>query len=184
MSNEVKELHIAELVPDDKNYNKGTEYGAHLLEKSIGQFGAGRSILLDKNNRIIAGNKATEAFGALGGEDVLVVETDGTKLVAVKRTDIDLDSKEGRELALADNATQKADLEWDIEALQDASDQWDIKPDEWGVEWEDEQDTQEDQPKDEPQICRITFTEAHNKERFLSACKEVLEEEYDCKILT
>ena len=186
MSNEVKELHIAELVPDDKNYNKGTEYGAHLLEKSIGQFGAGRSILLDKNNRIIAGNKATEAFGALGGEDVIVVETDGTKLVAVKRTDIDLDSKEGRELALADNATQKADLEWDIEALQAASEEWDIKPDEWGVEWEEEtpkpeKDDLSDELMDYNFRVEITCTSESEQEQIYN---ELTERGFVCRILT
>ena len=133
----IKTLNIADLVPDDKNFNRGTEYGGQLLERSFEKFGAGRSILLDKNNRIIAGNKASEKYGALGGEDVLVVETDGTKLVAVKRTDIDLDSREGRELALADNATQKADLEWDEGTIADVAAEWDINPDDWGVEMAD-----------------------------------------------
>lgn len=130
---EIKKISIADLVPDDKNFNKGTEYGGQLLERSFEKFGAGRSILLDKNNRIIAGNKASEKYGALGGEDVLVVETDGTKLVAVKRTDIDLDSKEGRELALADNATQKADLDFDEETIKEATAKWGIEPEDWGV---------------------------------------------------
>lgn len=125
---------IDKLVPDDKNFNKGTEYGKQLLGKSFAQFGAGRSILLDKNNRIIAGNKATEEYGEQGGEKVIVVETDGKTLVAVKRTDIDLDSKRGRELALADNATQKADLEWDTEVVEAISKEWEIDAKAWGVE--------------------------------------------------
>lgn len=133
MDEKIKHVNVADLVPDDLNFDKGTEYGGRLLEKSFEKFGAGRSILLDKNNRIIAGNKATEKYGALGGEDVIVVETDGTKLVAVKRTDIDLDSKEGRELALADNATQKADLDWAQDALREAAEGWDIPVDDWGV---------------------------------------------------
>jgi hypothetical protein len=52
-----KTLKIKDLIPDDKNFNKGTEFGNSLIEKSFRKFGAGRSILLDKNNRIIAGNK-------------------------------------------------------------------------------------------------------------------------------
>lgn len=44
---------ISELVPDDKNFNKGSEFGNSLIEKSFRKFGAGRSILIDKNNRII-----------------------------------------------------------------------------------------------------------------------------------
>lgn len=130
----IKETTIDQLVPDDKNLNKGTEYGKALLDKSFSKFGAGRSILIDKNNRIIAGNKASESFGESGGEKVVVVETEGDVLVAVKRTDIDLDSKEGRELALADNATQKADLEWDTDKLEEVAAEWDINAGDWGVE--------------------------------------------------
>jgi hypothetical protein len=103
---------ISNLIPDDKNFNKGSEYGGGLINQSFEKFGAGRSILIDKNNKIIAGNKSTENYVANGGEDVIIVESDGTKLIAVKRTDIDLDTPQGREMALADNATAKANIVW------------------------------------------------------------------------
>ena len=38
---------IKELIQDDKNFNKGTEFGNSLIEKSFRKFGAGRSILID-----------------------------------------------------------------------------------------------------------------------------------------
>ena len=97
---------ISELIPDDKNFNLGNEFGNSLIEKSFRKFGAGRSILLDKHNRIIAGNKSIENAAAIGIEDVQIVESDGKRIIAVKRTDIDLDSPEGREMALADNASE------------------------------------------------------------------------------
>ena len=131
--NKVIETNINALIPDDKNFNKHTEYGSALLEKSVTRFGLGRSILVDKNNRIIAGNGITETAGANGLEDVIIVETTGDKLVAVKRTDIDLDSKEGRELALADNATANANLAWDEVALPQVAAAYDIDTSEWGV---------------------------------------------------
>ena len=127
------ETDIAQLVPDDVNFNKGTQFGQSLIEKSLRQFGAGRSILLDKNNRIIAGNKTVENAGQIGLEKVLIVETTGEEIVAVKRTDIDLDTREGRELALADNATGAANLDWDETALTQATEKWEIDPEEWGV---------------------------------------------------
>lgn len=133
MKNKVVETKIDELIPDDLNANKGTEYGSHLMEKSFRELGAGRSILLDRNGKIIAGNKSTETAAAIGLQDVIIVETDGTKLVAVKRMDIDIDSKQGRELALADNATSKANLAWDEEAIAQINEQWDIKPEDWGI---------------------------------------------------
>lgn len=131
--NKVVEAKIGQLIPDDKNLNKHTEFGSSLLDKSVTKFGLGRSILLDKNNRIIAGNGITETAGANGLEDVLIVETTGDKLVAVKRTDIDLDSKEGRELALADNATAHANLAWDTPNMEAITAEFDINPQDWGV---------------------------------------------------
>ena len=133
MSSKVKEAKISDLISDDLNANTGTEYGMHLMEKSFRELGAGRSILIDKNNRIIGGNKSTEQCAEIGIEDVLIVETDGTKLVAVKRTDIDLDSEKGRSLALADNATSKANLEWDKDAIAQIKEKWNVDPQDWGI---------------------------------------------------
>lgn len=142
-----KHAKITDLIPDDKNYNKGNEFGNSLIEKSLSKFGAGRSILLDKSNRIIAGNKTIENAGAVGLEDVIIVETTGNQIVAVKRTDIDLDSKRGREMAMADNATAKANIEWDAVTLSEdwntdeqkewgiSLDGWDINPDDLGEDF-------------------------------------------------
>lgn len=124
---------MSELVQDNRNLNKGTEKGKELIGKSLRQFGAGRSVLIDKNNRIIAGNKTHENAVELGMDDVIVVETDGSKLVAVKRTDIDLDTKKGREMALADNATVKVDLEWDTDTLNEISEDFDIDIEGWRI---------------------------------------------------
>ena len=123
---------IDELKFDDKNFNKHTPKGMGLLEKSLREFGAGRSILIDKNNNIIGGNGVVEVAGQIGLDDVQIVESDGTKIVAVKRTDIDLHTKKGRKLALADNATSKMDIEWDFENMMS-----ELTPEEandWGVE--------------------------------------------------
>jgi hypothetical protein len=133
-----KEIKVADLQFDNKNFNKHTEFGMSLIEKSLRKNGAGRSILIDKNNRIIGGNGVVENAGQIGMEDVIVVETDGTKLVAVKRTDIDLDSKQGREMALADNATAAADLSWNTDELQKAIDDFEIDTDKWGVRLHDD----------------------------------------------
>jgi len=128
-----KIIDISELIPDDENANKGSEFGNSLIEKSLRKFGAGRSILLDKNNRIIAGNKTVENAAAIGLDDVIIVETDGTKLVAVKRNDIDLDSEVGREMAIADNASAKANIEWDEEVLEKVKEQWNVNAKDWGI---------------------------------------------------
>ena len=118
---------IKDLKFDDKNFNKHTEFGMSLIEKSLRDNGAGRSILIDKDNNIIAGNGVIESAGQIGLEKVKIVETDGTEIIAVKRTDIRLNSKKGRKMALADNATAKADIEWDEENLKSEFDDEELK---------------------------------------------------------
>src|ERR1035437_892001 len=109
---------IAELVPDSCNANKGSPRGNQMIEDSLRQYGAGRSILLDKHGRIIAGNKTAENAGAIGMDDVIVVQSDGTKLVAVQRTDLDLADAHTRQFAIADNRAGQVSLDWDVEALK------------------------------------------------------------------
>lgn len=131
--------HIKDLKFDDKNFNKHTEYGMSLLEKSLRENGAGRSILIDKDNNIIAGNGIVEAAGSVGLEKVKIVETSGDEIIAVKRTDLKLDSKKGREMALADNATASIDLDWNDELISEEADKWGFDASDWlGNDWKDE----------------------------------------------
>ena len=106
------------ITPDRKNANKGTERGRYMVEASLRETGAGRSIVLDKDGRIIAGNKTFEAASDIG-LPIRIVETDGRELVAVKRTDLDLDDDTGtaRKLAYFDNRAGQVGLEWDASVL-------------------------------------------------------------------
>lgn len=128
-----EKLKTTDLIPDNLNANQGTEEGAILIQNSITELGAGRSVLLDKNNKLIAGNKATEAAIKAGIVDVIIVETDGSQLVAVRRNDIDLDSSKGRQLALADNSTSETNLNWNQEVLAEIKDKWGIDPEKWNI---------------------------------------------------
>ena len=123
---------ISELKFDDKNFNKHTQRGMGLLEKSLNDYGAGRSILVDKDNNIIAGNGIVEAAQNAGITKTKIVETDGTELVVVRRKDVALNSEQGRGMALADNATAAADLEWDKDTLGEFFDDEYLKQDEKG----------------------------------------------------
>jgi hypothetical protein len=108
---------LSDLTPDHSNANRGTERGRYALEASLRKYGAGRSILIDRNGRIIAGNKTAETAADVGIDDVIIVPTNGRQLVAVQRTDLDLDSKEARELAYADNRVGQLDLDFDPEQI-------------------------------------------------------------------
>lgn len=115
----VTEARIDALRPDPHNANLGTERGAGMLERSIRENGLGRSVLVDKHGVIVAGNKTVETAVSIGMEDTIVVETDGTKLVVVKRTDLDLSKDEkAKKLALFDNRVSQVNLEFDADVLQ------------------------------------------------------------------
>ena len=135
-------IDIEELRQDNLNFNKGTYQGEVLIKKSLERFKAGRSVLIDKDNNIIAGNKTVQAAATMGMK-VRVIETTGDELVAVKRTDIDIDSKEGRELALADNRTAQINLAWDEQNLEAASLEFGIDPSDFGFDMTDNEPTAE-----------------------------------------
>lgn len=102
---------IKDLKPDSHNANRGSARGQKQIVGSIQRNGFGRSGLLDKDGRVIAGNKTLEASAEVFGveADVIIVESDGTKPVYVKRTDLDLDdpdpSNPARRLAYEDNVS-------------------------------------------------------------------------------
>ena len=115
---EEKVIDIEELAQDTHNFNRGNEQGQQLMERSFKELGAGRSILLDRNGNIIAGNKSQKAAIAAGIKKVRVIETTGDELVAVKRTDVDIDTAEGRKMAFLDNLTTQVNLTWDETEIQ------------------------------------------------------------------
>ena len=116
---------IKDLKSDHKNARKRTDRSAKLIAESLQRFGAARSIVIDEENRILAGNGTIEGAKAAGIKNVRVIETDGTEIIAVKRTGLTEDEKIG--LALADNRT--SDLsDWDRDMLQQLSEEHDIAP--------------------------------------------------------
>lgn len=179
---EIKSGKINELVPDDKNMNKHNQYGMSLLEKSISELGLGRSIVVDKNNRIIGGNGVVETAVNLGLEDVIIVPTRGDKLVVVKREDVDLDSEVGRSLALADNAVANVNLEWDEENIQQIQSDWAIDPQDWGIpEFEEpkEEDEEEEQKKD---ISTRLIVECGDVIKLSSLFSELQDRGFKCEL--
>ena len=116
---------INSLHSDHKNARKRTDQSAKLIEESLKRYGAARSIVIDEDNRILAGNGTIEGAKAAGIKNVRIIETDGSEVIAVKRTGLSEDEKVG--LALADNRT--SDLsDWDQEMLRRLSEEHDLEP--------------------------------------------------------
>ncbi len=125
---------INDLQNDHKNARKRTDRSSKLIKESLQKFGAARSIVIDENNRILAGNGTIAGAKAAGIKNLKVIETDGNEIIAVKRTGLSEDEKVG--LALADNRT--SDLsEWDLNMLEELSQEHDLNP------WFDNDDLKE-----------------------------------------
>jgi hypothetical protein len=107
-------IHISELVPDPKNARQHTPRGLGMIEDSLQEVGAARSIVIDENNRILAGNQTTEAAANVGLEDVMIVDAPGDKLVAVRRSN--LTEQQKTRLALWDNRSAEV-ATWSSEML-------------------------------------------------------------------
>lgn len=117
MPSNPKTVHIDTLVFDPANACRHGAKNVAVIEASLRELGAGRSIVLDAEGIVRAGNGTLAAAKKLGMDRVRVIETDGTELIAVKRTD--LVGSKATALALADN--RASDLhEYDDAALKAA----------------------------------------------------------------
>ena len=116
---------VKDLKSDHKNARRRTDRSASLIAESLKRFGAARSIVIDEDGRILAGNGTVEGAKAAGISKVRIIETEGDEIVAVRRTGLTEEQKIG--LALADNRT--SDLsDWDGLMLQQLSETHDIAP--------------------------------------------------------
>ena len=107
--------HEVEITLDTNNYRKHDERNLKLIKKSLKECGAGRSILIDANGEIIAGN-ATYKTAKEANIPVKIIKTDGKELIAVQRTDLATTDKKRKKLALLDNTTSDKP-NWDIDTI-------------------------------------------------------------------
>lgn len=116
---------IKDLKSDNRNARKRTDRSASLIAESLKRFGAARSIVIDEDGRILAGNGTVEGAKKAGINKLRIIEAEGDELIAVRRTGLTDEQKIG--LAIADNRT--SDLsEWDTLMLEQLSETHDISP--------------------------------------------------------
>lgn len=108
--------HIKDLVADPSNRRKHNPRNIGMVVDALQQVGAARSIVIDEDNVVLAGNGVSEAAMEAGITRVQVVEVDGSTLVAVRRTG--LTEAQKRALAMFDNRTGEL-AEWDGERLRE-----------------------------------------------------------------
>ena len=119
----ITETDISKLTPDPNNARKRTPLSASVIRKSLEQFGAARSIVVDENDVIRAGNGTFEEAGQLGIEKVVTIEVDGNTIVAVKRKG--LTEEQWKQYAIADNTASDFST-WDFDILNELTQEVDL----------------------------------------------------------
>jgi len=107
-------MQLEDLKQDLVNARKHNPRNVNMIVDSIQELGCGRSILIDEDGTIIAGNATYEALVVAGIKKLRVVEGSGDEIVAVQR--MDLTKLEKARLALFDNRASEL-AEWNTEAL-------------------------------------------------------------------
>ncbi|MGC4192905.1 MAG: hypothetical protein QM589_17305 [Thermomicrobiales bacterium] len=103
------------LQPDPRNARSHTEENLAMIADSLREVGAARSIVIDEDDVVLAGNATVEAARAAGLTQVQIVDADGETLIAVRRRN--LSSEQKRRLALFDNRAGEL-ATWDREVLR------------------------------------------------------------------
>jgi len=105
---------LDELKPDPKNRRTHGPRNVEMIASSLRDVGAARSIVIDEDDIILAGNGVTEAARAAGIDRVRIIDTDGDEIIAVRRRNLTDDQK--RALAMYDNRTAEL-AEWNAPQL-------------------------------------------------------------------
>lgn len=114
-----EQMKVSELRQDERNFRKHSKRNREMIKKSVDECGLGRSVVVDRDGVLIAGNGLASVIDK--NTPIRMIETDGSELVVVKRTDIGTDDEKRKKLAMADNATGD-NVEWDTEQLRGALD--------------------------------------------------------------
>lgn len=109
-------MELKDLKQDKRNYRKHNKRNLDLIKKSVAEVGLGRSVVIDKENEIICGNGLVSTLDK--NTPVKIVETDGSELVVVKRTDLATGDDKRKQLAVMDNSASDSS-EFDFELLQE-----------------------------------------------------------------
>lgn len=105
---------VADLKHDRRNPRKHNERNLKVIVDSLHDVGFARSIVIDEDNTILAGNGVTEAAVLAGIEKVVEIEADGNTIIAVRRTGLTNEQKQ--RLKYFDNRAGEL-AEWDAETL-------------------------------------------------------------------
>jgi DNA modification methylase len=98
---DARDLHIADLTSDPENRRAHNPRNIGMIADALQAVGAARSIVIDEDGIVLAGNGVLEAAAEVGITRVHVVEGDGNTVIAVRRRGLTDEQK--YKLAMYDN---------------------------------------------------------------------------------
>ena len=148
-------MQIKDLKQDKRNYRTHNKKNLDLIKKSVSEVGLGRSVVIDNENEIVCGNGLVSTLDK--NTPIKIIETDGSELVVVKRTDLNTNDEKRKQLAIMDNSTSDSS-EFDLDSLQADFDVEQLQ--DWGLDVEfeslEEQEIIEDEVPEEVETkCKL-----------------------------
>ena len=113
-------MRLCDLKPDPANARQHPQRNLGGIADLLREVGAARSIVIDEEGVVLAGNGVLAAAGRAGIEKVQVVDADGKTLVAVRRSG--LTQRQKAQLAIGDNRSNELSS-WDVPRLTELADE-------------------------------------------------------------
>jgi hypothetical protein len=106
---------VDQLQPDPHNRRRHDDRNVTMVADAMRHVGAARSIVVDEDDMVLAGNGVIQAAKEAGITKVRIIDADGTEVIAVRRRGLTPDQK--RALAIYDNRTAELSA-WNFDQLQ------------------------------------------------------------------
>lgn len=120
-----RRIKLKDFNPDPHNHNDHTAEGMAALEHSLEQVGIIESITVSAEGSIISGNARHEKIGAkFPDAEPIVIETDGTRPVILKRTDIHDDTPQFAKASILANTVATKNLNLNRGTIEELSAQY------------------------------------------------------------
>jgi hypothetical protein len=119
---------------DKRNTNLHTPEGMELLDKSVKKVGVIESYTISNDGVVISGNARHEIIKDNFTKEPIVIETDGTEAIIIKRTDIESNTKKFHEASILANTTAHKNYNLDTDLIEEIIEEFDIDKNEMGIE--------------------------------------------------
>lgn len=172
-------MEIKDLKQDKRNYRRHNEKNLQLIKKSVEEVGFGRSIVIDNENNIIAGNGLVSQVAKT--TPIKVVETNGSELVVVKRTDLATDDEKRKQLAVMDNSTSDSS-EFDFELLNEDFESETLQ--DWGIDFPKFEENEIKDISDDLKECYEVVCECETESEQEELFSKLQKEGIKCRLLT